>query len=43
MIERVYACGIFSWGNKFNITMHMDSAQDSEYENDMQYRQEKLG
>ena len=43
IVEMAYACGIFNWGNKFNITMHMDSSAESEYETDMAYRQEKLG
>lgn len=38
----VYACGIFNWGNKFNITMHMDADEASEYDKDMAYRQEAL-
>ena len=42
IIEAVFACGIFNWGNKFNITMHMDSEQASEYDSDLGYRQEKL-
>ena len=42
IVEMVFACGIFNWGNKFNITMHMDSDGDSDYESDMPYREEKL-
>lgn len=42
IVEMVFACGIFNWGNKFNITMHMDSDDTSEYERDMPYRQEQL-
>ncbi len=42
IVEMVFACGIFNWGNKFNITMNMDSADESEYEGDMQYRQEEI-
>ena len=42
IVEMVFACGIFNWGNKFNITMHMDSSPDSAYASDMQYRQESL-
>jgi len=42
IVEMVYACGIFNWGNKFNITMQLDSSADSEYECDMHYRQEEL-
>ena len=42
IVEMVFACGIFNWGNKFNITMKMDSDPRSEYETDMQYRQEEI-
>lgn len=42
IVEMVFACGIFNWGNKFNITMNLDSAEESEYANDMQYRQEEI-
>jgi alkylhydroperoxidase family enzyme len=26
LAELVFACGIFNWGNKFNITMRLDAA-----------------
>lgn len=42
IVEMVFACGIFNWGNKFNITMQLDSSPDSEYQTDMPYRQEEL-
>ena len=42
IVEMVFACGIFNWGNKFNITMHMDADEASDYGTDMAYRQEKL-
>ena len=42
IVEMVFACGIFNWGNKFNITMKMDSDGQSEYERDMHYRQEEV-
>jgi len=42
IVELVFACGIFNWGNKFNITMQLDSSPDSEYPTDMPYRQEEL-
>ena len=42
IVEMVFACGIFNWGNKFNITMNMDSSDESEYETDMQYRREEI-
>ena len=42
IVEMVFACGIFNWGNKFNITMNMDSDGESEYPTNLSYRQEKL-
>ncbi len=42
IVEMVYACGIFNWGNKFNITMNLDSSEESEYETGMTYRQEEI-
>ncbi len=42
IIEMVFACGIFNWGNKFNITMHMNADEASEYDKQMEYRQESL-
>lgn len=42
IVEMVFACSIFNWGNKFNITMTMDSADESEYVTDMAYRQEEI-
>ncbi|MGI9615673.1 MAG: carboxymuconolactone decarboxylase family protein [Acidimicrobiales bacterium] len=42
IVELVFACGIFNWGNKFNITMQLDSSPDSDYPSDMPYRQEEL-
>ena len=42
IVEMVFACGIFNWGNKFNITMNMDTDEASEYPKDMGYRQEAL-
>ena len=42
IVEIVFACGIFNWGNKFNITMHMDADPQSNYETDMHYRQEQI-
>ena len=38
----VFACGIFNWGNKFNITMNLDAAEDSAYAGGMEYRQEEI-
>jgi len=42
IVEMLFACGIFNWGNKFNITLHMDADEGSSYGNDMAYRQEEL-
>ncbi len=42
IVELVFACAIFNWGNKFNITMHMDADEVSEYPKNMAYRQEAL-
>ena len=42
IVEMVFACSIFNWGNKFNITMNMDSADESEYQQDMEYRREEI-
>lgn len=42
IVELVFACGIFNWGNKFNITMHLDSDEASEYAKGLSYRQESL-
>lgn len=42
IVELLFACGIFNWGNKFNITMQMDAADDSPYQSGMEYRQEAL-
>lgn len=42
IVELVYACGIFNWGNKFNITLHMDADDESEYPKQLGYRQEAL-
>ena len=37
VIELVFACSIFNWGNKFNITMQLDSTDDSSYPKGMVY------
>ncbi len=42
IVEMVYACGIFNWGNKFNITMNLDAEPESEYETGMEYRREEI-
>jgi hypothetical protein len=36
-VEMVFATSIFNWGNKFNITMHMDAAPDGDYQPGMNY------
>ena len=42
IVEMVFACGIFNWGNKFNITMNLDSEPESEYQTGMEYRQDEI-
>jgi len=42
IVEMVFACGIFNWGNKFNITMNLDAEPESEYETGMEYRQDDI-
>jgi alkylhydroperoxidase family enzyme len=42
IVEMVFACGIFNWGNKFNITMKLDSEPESEYDTGMEYRQDEI-
>ncbi len=42
IVEMVFACGIFNWGNKFNITLHMSGDGESEYPAEMEYREEKI-
>lgn len=37
IVELVFACSIFNWGNKFNITMRMDTAGD-DYPRGMEYK-----
>ncbi len=37
IIELVFACSIFNWGNKFNITMQVESSDESTYEKGMVY------
>lgn len=32
IVEMVFACSIFNWGNKSNITTNMDSSDESENE-----------
>ena len=37
LVELVFACGIFNWGNKFNITMRLDT-DGTAYPRGMRYR-----
>ena len=38
LVELTFACSIFNWGNKFNITMQLDSGGEN-YPNGMEYRE----
>lgn len=38
LVEMVFACGIFNWGNKFNITMQLDT-DGTTYERGMEYKE----
>ena len=38
LVEMTFACGIFNWGNKFNITMQLDT-DGTTYEKGMEYRE----
>ena len=37
LVELAFACSIFNWGNKFNITMRLDT-DGNEYPKGMQYK-----
>ena len=37
VVELTFACSIFNWGNKFNITMRLDT-DGEEYEQGMAYQ-----
>ncbi len=37
IVELVFACAIFNFGNKFNITMRLDTTDESEYPKGMTY------
>lgn len=37
IVELVFSCGIFNWGNKFNITMRLDT-DGEEYPAGMEYK-----
>ena len=38
LVELSFACSIFNWGNKFNITMQLDT-DGTTYANGMEYRE----
>lgn len=42
IVEMVFACSIFNWGNRFNITMNLDASAESHYGTGMEYRQEEI-
>lgn len=37
IVELVFACSVFNFGNKFNITMRLDTSEDSKYPTGMTY------
>jgi hypothetical protein len=37
IVELVFACAIFNFGNKFNITMRLDTTEESDYPKGMAY------
>lgn len=37
IVELVFGCSVFNFGNKFNITMKLDSSSDSKYPTGMTY------
>lgn len=37
IVELAFSCGIFNWGNKFNITMRLDTEGDA-YQAGMEYK-----
>ena len=41
LVELTFACSIFNWGNKFNITMQLDT-DGTNYPAGMEYREVKL-
>jgi alkylhydroperoxidase family enzyme len=43
IVELVFACAIFNFGNKFNITMRLDTTEESEYAKGMTYPFESGG
>jgi len=39
IVEMVFACSLFNWGNKFNITMRLDTAPGGPYPTGLIYRE----
>jgi hypothetical protein len=37
IVELVFACAVFNFGNKFNITMRLDTTEESDYPKGMAY------
>ncbi|MFT5425467.1 MAG: alkylhydroperoxidase family enzyme [Gammaproteobacteria bacterium] len=37
VVELIFACSVFNFGNKFNITMRLDTTEESDYEKEMAY------
>lgn len=37
IVELVFGCSIFNWGNKFNITMRLDASEESKYPKGLTY------
>ena len=37
LVELIFACSIFNFGNKFNITMRLDTTEESKYPKGMAY------
>jgi hypothetical protein len=37
IVELIFGCSIFNFGNKFNITMRLDSTEESAYPKGMSY------
>lgn len=37
IVELVFGCSIFNFGNKFNITMRLDASEDSKYPKNLRY------
>jgi alkylhydroperoxidase family enzyme len=37
IVELIFGCSVFNFGNKFNITMRLDADEESKYPKDMHY------